>query len=379
MPLPAFLDHFSDLPDPRVERGKHHSLLSLLTIAFCAVLCGAEGWEDMTTFGQARQDWLQTHLGLDLPFGIPSPDTFRRVFSRLDPEAFGTCFRAWVQTLRRKSKGEVIALDGKVVRHSFDTAFGQTALHLVSAWASENRLVLGAVSTEDKSNEITAFPRLLRLLDITGCIVTIDAMGCQKTIASQIIGQKGDYVLALKGNHTHLAEDVERFFERAEAHKFADLSVRACETGEKDHGRIETRRCVVITLAENDLFFGDVQAEWAGLRSLVRIESVRQIGEKSTTERRYFLSSLTGSAKRVLRAVRSHWGIENALHHVLDVSLNEDACRIRRDHAAENMAGLRHVALNLLRQDTTHKRGIKARQKQAGWDETYLLKVLTNN
>lgn len=378
MSLPALVEHFADLPDPRVNRGKNHLLLDILSIAFCAVICGAEGWEDLEAFGRAKQTWLQTHLQLRLPYGIPSHDTFRRVLARLDPQTFGACFRAWVQTLQTKTRGEVIALDGKVLRHSFDTAFGQTALHLVSAWASENRLVLGAVSTEDKSNEITAFPRLLRLLDITGCIVTIDAMGCQKAIAAQIREQGGDYILALKDNHPALAEDVERFFLEAEAHQFADLSARCCQTVEKDHGRIETRRCCVVTLPQNDLFFGDVQQEWVGLRSLSCIQSQRQRGEKITVERRYFLSSLTGSAKRVLRAVRAHWGIENQVHHVLDVSLNEDACRIRRDHAAENFATLRHIALNLLRQEKSSKRGVKARQKQAGWDDTYLFKVLVS-
>lgn len=375
MSLPGLIEHFANLPDPRVQRGRNHLLLDILTIALSAVISGAEGWEDMEAFGRAKRDWLQEQFGLELPYGVPSHDTFRRLFTRLDPEAFEQGFRNWTQTLKTRTQGEVIALDGKVLRHSFDTAFGQTALHLVSAWACENRLVLGAVPTQDKSNEITAFPRLLRLLDIAGCIVTIDAMGCQKAIARQIIEQGGDYVLALKDNQPTLAEDVERFFVQAQAQQFADWSYDFYQTLDKDHGRMETRRCHLVRLETSDVYWGDVQQGWVGLHSLVFVESERQMGEKTTCERRYFLSSLSGSAKRVLRAVRHHWGIENRLHHVLDVSLNEDACRIRRDHAAENFATLRHLALNLLRQEKTSLRGIKARQKQAGWDDNYLLKV----
>lgn len=378
MSLTAFTHHFADLPDPRVNRGRNHRLSDILTIALCAVIAGAEGWDDIEAFGHAKQEFLVTSLGMDLPLGIPCADTFRRLFARLDPEAFCACFRAFTQTLHTKTKGEVIALDGKVLRHSFDTALGQSALHLVSAWTSQNHLVLGAVATEDKSNEITAFPRLLRLLDLAGCIVTIDAMGCQKEIAQQIVSQGGDYVLALKDNHPHLFEDVENFFAYHQEKGWDGVDVQSCQTVEKDHGRIETRRCVLVRLEAEDIGFGDIQQDWKGLRGLALVESVRQIGEKRSKECRYFVSSLCGKAEQVLEAVRSHWGIENRLHHVLDVSFNEDASRIRRDHSAQNLATLRHLALNQIRQEKRSKGGIKARRKRAGWDDAYLLQVLVS-
>ncbi len=378
MPFLPFLAHFACLPDPRIERTKRHQLLDILVISICALICGAEGWEDIEDFGLAKHDWLRERLGLSLENGIPSDDTFRRVFARLDPVSFGTCFRAWVQTLRTLTKGEVIALDGKTLRHSFDSALGQEAIHMVSAWASANNLVLGSVKVSDKSNEITAIPKLLQLIDIAGCIVTIDAMGCQKEIARQIKAQGGEYVLALKGNHPHLAEDVEQFFAHAQAHRFEDLCVSVHESLDKEHGRFETRRCHQITLAPDDPAWQDAQQQWVGLSSFVRMERTRKIGEKLTHETHYYLSSLAGKASKVARAIRAHWGIENGLHYVLDVSLDEDACRIRKDNAPQNLALLRHIVLNLLKKEMTSKRGVKAKQKRAGWDDQFLLRVLNN-
>jgi predicted transposase YbfD/YdcC len=367
-----FVEHFGSLPDPRVDRTKLHPLLDILVIAVCAVIAGAEGWEDIAEFGRLKECFFRERLGLELPHGIPSPDTFRRVMARLDPDAFGRAFLAWTQTLRVRTKGEVVALDGKTLRHSFDTAAGQAPIHLVSAWAATNRLVLAQVKVDDKSNEITAFPALLALLDLRGCTVTIDAMGCQKEIARQIIAQEGDYVLALKANQGQIFEDVRLFFEDATLGGFAGIRVRCDERTEKDHGRIETRRYWLVK--EIDWLEG--KPEWAGLCSIGMAESMRRIGEKVETERRYFLCSLKGSARIFGRAVRRHWGIENGEHYVLDVSFHEDACRIRREHGAENFATLRHIALNLVRRERTATRGVKARLRRAGWDEGYLLRVL---
>jgi predicted transposase YbfD/YdcC len=367
-----FVAHFGALPDPRVERTKRHPLLDILVIAVCAVIAGAQGWEDMAEFGRLKEAFFRARLGLTLPHGIPSPDTFRRVIARLDPDAFGRAFLAWTQTLRLQTQGEVIALDGKTLRHSFDTAAGQAPIHLVSAWATKNRLVLAQVKVDDKSNEIPAFPALLAMLDLRGCIVTIDAMGCQKEIARQIIDQEGDYVLALKANQGQLFEDVRLFFADATPGGFAGIPARYHETTEKDHGRIEQRRYWLV----EEIGWLDGREEWAGLGSIGRVESTRRIGEKVETEQRYFLCSLEGSARRFGQAVRSHWGIENGEHHVLDLAFDEDACRIRREHGAENFATLRHIALNLARREPTAQRGVKARLRRAGWDEAYLLRVL---
>jgi len=373
---PALLEQLSDLPDPRVQRTRLHHLIDILSIAICAVICGAEGWDDFVAFGRAKQDWLQEKLGLELPAGIPSADTFRRVFARLDPQALQTCFRLWTQQLHVRTQGEVIALDGKVLRHSFDSAAKQSAIHMVSAWAAHARLVLGQVKIKEKTNEIPMVPALLSLLDIRGCIVTTDAMSCQKATAAQIISQGGDYVLAVKENQKNLYDDIVGRFAQAQSRRYEEIAHASCRHNDKGHGRIETRECDLITLSPHDPLWSDVQAEWSGLRSLVRITSTRQIGRECTREERFFISSLPHHAGRVLGAVRQHWGIENRLHYVLDVSMDEDGCRIRKDHGAENMAVLRHIGLNLLQQEKTSQRGIKAKRKQAGWDNEYLARIL---
>lgn len=381
--LAPLASHFSILKDPRLDRTKRHALLDIVVIAFCAVLCGAEGWEDMENFGLAKRQWLQQRLELGLTHGVPSDDTFRRLFARLDPEQFGRCFLSFAQSLHTYTKGEVIALDGKAVRHSFDVATGQAAMHLVSAWATDSGLSLGQVRVDGKSNEITAIPALLKLLDIAGCVITIDAMGCQKAIARQIVAQKADYVLALKGNQTQLHADVKLFFEEARQQDFyckderRRIAYRYQETMEKDHGRMETRRCWVVSGAHLDWL--TQKSEWAGLSSIGAVECERRVGEKITAETRYFISSLGGDVRRFAQAVRAHWGIENRLHWVLDVAFGEDDCGIWQDHAPENLATLRRMALNLLRQDTTTKRGLKAKAKIAGWDSDYLLKRLISH
>jgi len=378
MPALSISEAFSDLADPRVERTRLHALHDILVIVLCAMICGAEGWDDFVEFAHAKREWLTLRLRLEN--GIPCADTFRRVFARLDPEAFTAGFLRWTQAVAEQSKASslpVIAVDGKTLRHSFDTASEQKAVHIVSAWASESRLVLAQTQVSEKSNEITAVPVLLRMLDIAGCIVTADAMSCQKTIAAQIVEQKGDYVLALKGNHARLAEDVALLFAHSEAKRWEERPHSVHTALEAEHGRIETRTCRVIALADLAGTWDDIAAEWSGLVCLVEIESKRQVGSKTSHEKRYSLSSVRKGAKAHLKIIRKHWGIENSVHWVLDVVMHEDACRIRKDHAPQNMATLRHLALNLIRQETTHKRGVKTKIKRAGWDNAYLARLIS--
>lgn len=367
-----FVAHFAILRDPRVDRSKKHRLIDILFIAVCTIICGGETFTDMELFGEAKEEWLRTLL--ELPHGIPSHDTFGRVFSLLDPQAFGECFLRWSAALHEATQGEVIALDGKTLRHSFDTATGQSALHLVSAWASENGLVLGQLKVDGKSNEITALPALLKLLDVKGCVVTMDAMGCQKELAGQIIQQGGEYVLGLKGNQGSLHEETRYFFEEAKKMKWREVPYRYHETVEKDHGRIEIRRCWMVEevaikwLARED--------QWPGLASIAAIEAERRTGKKVTKETRYFLSSLRGNGKQLAEAARKHWGIENSLYWVLDVTLNEDQSRIRKDHAPENMALMRRLALNLIRKTKPRKASVRGSIKKAGWDNSFLEAIL---
>lgn len=369
-------DHFANLKDPRVARCRLYPLTEILIISLCAILCGAQGWEHMSEWGLSKQTWLQENLGLELANGIPTDDTFRRVLSQLDPAEFGVCFLSWTQAIQQRTRGEVIAIDGKTLRHTFDLATGQKAVHMVSAWASQNRLVLGQVKVEDKSNEITAIPALLKLLDISGCIVTIDAMGTQRAIASQIIGQGGDYLLALKGNQESVHTDVQLFFEHAKSKGWEEIAHHYCEQTNKDHGRIETRRCWQVDLFSLGKLWSDVIEKWKGLSSILCVQSVRQIGSETSVETRYFLSSLCGNARQALECVRSHWGIENSVHWVLDVTMNEDASRIRKDHAPANLSSLRHIALNLCRREKTCTKGVKSKMLKAAWDQNYLLQLM---
>jgi predicted transposase YbfD/YdcC len=376
MPALSVSEAFAELPDPRVERTRLHRLHDILVIALCAMLCGAEGWDDFVEFAHAKREWLTARLSLQN--GIPCADTFRRVFARLDPEAFGAGFLRWTQAIAADMETglRVVAVDGKTLRHSFDTGAAQKAVHMVSAWASAQRLVLAQTKVDDTSNEITAVPALLSLLDLAGCIVTADAMSCQKVIAAQIVEQGGDYVLALKGNQEHLANDVAALFAHSAAKRWEECPHSVHTAVEAEHGRLETRTCRVIALADLEGTWDDIAAEWTGLACLVEIDSKRQVGQHLSDERRYYLSSLRKSAKTHLKIIRRHWEIENSVHWVLDVVMHEDACRIRKDNAPQNMATLRHLALNLIRQETTHKRGVKAKIKRAGWDNDYLARLI---
>lgn len=377
MPEASFASFFAALPDPRVKRTRRHELLDLLVITICAVICGVETWEDIEQYARAKKTWLQERLGLALAGGIPSDDTFRRLFCALDPQAFGTCFRTWVNTLHEKTLGEVIALDGKTLRHSFDTACEQKPLHLVSAFATSNQLVLGAVAVEDKSNEIPAAQALLRLLDLRGAIVTADALHCQKALATQVREQEGDYVLCVKDNQPHLRQDIAACLEYQGTQRMPSRRLEVVQTKEISHGRREVRKCTCLFLEANDPDWADVQEQWPGLRCLIAMQRQRKAGPQARTETHYYLSSLATSAEHVASVIRQHWLIENQVHHVLDVSFAEDDSRVRRDHAPTNLATVRHIALNLLRRETS-EHSIKGKRKIAGWDNDFLLRVLVS-
>ena len=363
--------YFADIDDPRKERTRDHALLDIIVIALAAMICGADSWVAVAEFGRFKQAWLHTFL--DLPNGIPSHDTVGRVFARIDPAQFQHSFVTWVQAIQQVH-GDVIAIDGKTHRRSHDQANGTAALHLVSAWASENRLVLGQVAVDTKSNEITAIPMLLDLLDLRDCTVTIDAMGCQTAIATQIVERGGDYLLALKGNQPQLHADVVALFADARSALQPAYGMTHATTRETSHGRLEQRHAFVISDPSVIAYVND-QQRWTGLRSVVVIESERTMNGVTTTDQRYYLSSRVLDPATANQHVRAHWGIENRVHWVLDVTFQEDASRIRTDHAPQNMAVLRHITLNLLRQEPS-RGSLKTKRFRCALSEDYLAQVL---
>lgn len=363
--------YFSGLPDPRGDRGQRHGLTDVLVIAVLAVICGAEHWTEMEEFGHAKEDWLRTFL--KLPHGIPSHDTFGEVFAALDPDAFEAAFRAWTLAIAGEIVG-VLALDGKTIRRSFDAATGKSAVHMVSAWAADNGVVFGQLAVDDKSNEITAIPALLKLLSIKGLIVTIDAMGCQKEIAAQITAQGGDYLLRVKDNQPTLHADLKSMFAWAENRGYSGLKHAHHDDTTKGHGRVETRRVSVLwDLGQ----IADARA-WANLRCVVRVRAERVVRTRASVEDRYYISSVqTRRSEELGRAARAHWGVENNLHWVLDVTFGEDSSRVRARHAAQNLSRLRRLTMNILRlAPMTKSKSIKSKRFVAGLDHDYFLKVL---
>lgn len=339
-PKITIVDHFKDLEDKRVERTKRHKLIDIVTIAICAVICGVDSWVLMEAYGKKKEKWLKQFL--ELPNGIPSHDTFARVFARIDPQQFQNCFLSWIKSINKITEGEVIAIDGKTLRHSYDKGKDKGAIHMVSAWATSNKLVLGQCKVEEKSNEITAIPELIKVLDIAGCLVTIDAMGCQKEIVKSIAEKSGEYIIALKKNQGNLYKNVEEIFKEAISKGFEGFKYSEFHTKEDKHGREEIRHYLMLSDIEERI---DTDKKWVNLQSVGMVEYIRKVNGKTKVETGYYISSLTNNAKLLGESVRTHWGIENSLHWVLDVAFREDDCRIRKDNAPQNFAeiGRAHV------------------------------------
>jgi predicted transposase YbfD/YdcC len=367
--------HFSNVNDPRGPNVTHQ-LFDIIAIAILGTICGADGWVEIEQFGYQKLSWLSQYLFL--PKGIPSHDTFGRVFARINPEEFQASFMKWVKALHQITQGQVISIDGKQMRGSHDHGKGQRALYMVSAWAEENHLVLGQRQVEEKSNEITAIPALLRLLEIKGCIVTVDAIGTQTKIARHIIQAEGDYLLAVKHNQGKLYRDLEMLFSYDQQQGFEDTPYDYAKEVKKGHGRIDVRECWATSDPEYLESVGQAK-KWTNLQSIVMVVRKRIIDDEESVKTRFYISSLEANAKRILIATRQHWSIENGLHWVLDIAFNEDRSRVRKDHAPANLAVLRHMAVNLLKQETSAKGGIKAKRLQAGWNEDYLIKVLSGS
>ncbi len=367
-----FFSHFRNLKDPRVERTRDHKLIDIIAIAILAVISGASGWQGMEDYGLSKQQWLEQFL--ELPKGIPSDDTFRRVFERLDPHQFQQGFQSWVSSLAGLLGATVVSLDGKTHRGSYDREQGQSALQTVSAWASEHRLMLGQMKVDEKSNEITAIPALLELLDLSGCIITIDAMGTQKEIAQQIIEAQADYILTLKGNHPTLYAQVSNWFDSAQTQGWEGIDCSYDEGVEAGHHRRETRRVWCVPLEQLGALYQLNQ--WAGLQTVVIVERTRRLWNQTTHEVQFYLSSLEADAGKIGRAVRQHWGIENQLHWTLDVTFSEDSSRVRRGHGPENLGLLRRLALNALNQEQSFKGSLASKRRRAGWNNDYLRQIL---
>ncbi len=360
---------FDNIQDPR-HHNKLHNLIDVILIAICAVVAGADTYEQIENFGKKRKKWLSKLLSL--PHGIPSHDTFGRIFERMNPNEFQNSFMNWIQSVTKQTKGQVIAIDGKTLRRSHDSSNDKKAIHMVSAWASSNQVVLGQLKTEEKSNEITAIPILLKLLDISGCIVTIDAMGTQKKIAKAIVDKDCDYVLALKENHKTLHDEAVLFFDKMEEMKKQGYQFNEHISVDGGHGRVETRKAVMTS----DINWFEDKENWKGLKSIGMIESTREMDGQISHEKRYYISSLDGDANAFGNAVRRHWGIENSVHWVLDIAFREDESRVRKGHSPENFAAIRHIALNLLRNNKTFKGSVKTKRLNAAMDIKYLEEVM---
>lgn len=372
---PSFIEHFSSLKDPRNQGQINYPLSEILLIVLCGTICGAESWRDYVNFGKAKLSYLKKFSAF--VHGIPSKNTFSRVFAALDPQSFKACFISWIQSLQSQLSG-VIAIDGKTLKGSFDKANAQSAIHMVSAFASDVGLVLGQQKVDQKSNEITAIPKLLKLLDIKGCIVSIDAMGCQTKIVRQIRKQEADYVLALKANQKQLYEDVSLFLSDAVDNNKQRRITDYHESFNKGHGRIETRKCYV----SDQLEWLDNKDKWIDLKTIIMIESIREVADKVSTERRFYIASIAPEAERINQSIRDHWSVENQLHWVMDVTMGEDDSRVRKDHAPENMSIIKHITLNMIRNAKAKKykhSSLKGIRKTAGWDNTALDFIMRQN
>lgn len=370
----SFLEHFANLNDPRIERSKEHLLKDIIAIAILAVISGADGWVGIEAYGNAKYEWLKNFLAL--PNGIPSHDTFSRVFTLIEPQQFQECFLSWVNSIVKELKLEVIAIDGKTMKQSYDRNDQQKALHIVSAWSSSHQLVLGQKKVHKKSNELTAIPELIEMLEIAGSIITIDAMGCQKDITSLIIKKKGDYILALKDNQKLLHKAVKEWFEDAKTTDYLGKNYNFYEQVEAGHHRVEKRQVWTVDVSELPQVHN--QELWSGLKTVVMIVSERRLWNKTTTETRFYLSSLSSNAEIIAGAIRSHWGIENSLHWTLDVTFCEDKSRIRKQNSPENFALLRRLAINLLKQEKTSKESLKMKRYRAAMDNNYLVQILNS-
>ena len=368
----SLIEHFSIIPEHRQRCKVDHELIDIIILCIVGVICGAEGWQDIKFVGDARIDWFQER-GLLLN-GVPVDDTIARVISKICPEQLQSCFINWMSSASKSSRGKIIAIDGKRLRRSYDTKKRKSAIHMVSAFAAENGVVLGQIKTEEKSNEITAIPELLKLLDISGSIVSIDAMGCQESIAKSIIDKDADYVLAVKKNQKNMHSEISDFFEIARKNNFRNVTHEYYEEHYKGHGRIESRRYWL----SSNLETLSKKEKWTGLKTIGMAESERNLNGEITIERRYFITSLEVNAKDFAESVRKHWGIENRLHWVLDVTFKEDDSRVRRDNASENLAVVRHVAINALRNDKTEKVGVKAKRYKAALMPNYAEKILND-
>ncbi|WP_243146768.1 ISAs1 family transposase [Scytonema sp. UIC 10036] len=389
-PKITIAEHFADLSDPRRDRTKRHLLIDIITIAICAVICGASSLGSNRNLWKSQAEMVETVFRVtkwytlrvrqfpaegDPPSGLVSPshDTFARLFSRINPQEFQECFFQWIQSISKTTESEIIAIDGKSLKGSYEKGKDKAAIHMINAWATANRLVLGQRKVDKKSNEIKAIPELIKILDVAGCLVTIDAMGCQKNIVKLITEQQGDYVITLKKNQKNLYKNVEQIFQDAIAKKFDGYSHSSYHTREKSHGREEIRNYLMLSNIAQQI---DPNHQWVNLNSIGMVESVRTVDGKTTVETRYYICSLNNDAEKLGRAIRSHWGVENSLHWVLDVAFSEDDCRIRKDNAPENFAVLRRIAINLLGQEKSKKIGIKNKQFLAAMDDNYLSQVL---